>query len=200
MKWRLQKSITQCTSVDVLRYRVCRPIRSAATRSVHQSFRVAGSDDFLSRTSDCRRWRHGVAVCYWWATGVAQRVAFNLRRLHLSRSTAAVLSAVHRVCDTRRPQVSGILRIDDQENDRSLQGGCTETARNSTRLPAKSGYRGLRRGSRRCNTCSVRKRPYGVWVLVSLWPSHHETPVHDDTPSKTPYLYLCVCVLPYMAS
>ena len=42
------------------------------------------------------------------------------------------------------------------------QGGCTETARNSTRLPTESGYRRLRRGSRRCNTCSLRKRPDGV--------------------------------------
>ena len=55
------------------------------------------------------------------------------------------------------------------------QGGCTETARNSTRLPSESGYRGRRRGCRRCNTRSLRKRPYGVWVLVSLWPSHHES-------------------------
>ena len=115
-------------------------------------------------------------------------------------STAAVLPAVHRVCDTRRLHVSSILRIDDQENDRSVHGGCTETARNSIRIPTESGNRGLRGGSCGCTTRSVRKRPYGVWVLVSLWPSHHETPVHDDTPSKTPYLYLCVCVLPYMAS
>ena len=66
------------------------------------------------------------------------------------------------------------------------QGGCTETARNSTRLPTESGYRGLRRGSRRCTTRSVRKRPCGVWVLVSLWPSRHETPEEDRSDGGIP--------------
>ena len=68
----------------------------------------------------------------------------------------------------------------------ACQGGCTETARNSTRLQSESGYRGLRRGCRRCNTRSVRKRPYGVWVLVSLWPSHHETPEEDRSDGGIP--------------
>jgi len=76
MKWRLQKLRTRCTSVDVLRYRVRRPIRRAATRQCPSVV----SRRWVSDLSIADKWLPGITtrrccLLYWWAIAQLEQQA-----------------------------------------------------------------------------------------------------------------------------